>query len=84
MGLTARQRAAMRHPDKLGAGAKMRKKLHGEEKVGVVMSEFKRGTLRSGSGQHVGNRKQAISIAMSEAGMSNAKGRPKTHTKRRG
>lgn len=58
------------HPDVLGAGAKKRKKLHGKEKIGVVMGEFKRGTLRSGSGEHVKSRKQAIAIAMSEAGMS--------------
>ena len=40
-------------------------------KVGVVMSEFKRGTLRSGgSGKPVKSRKQAIAIALSEAGLS--------------
>jgi hypothetical protein len=32
----------------------------------AVMSEFKRGTLRSASGQHVKNPKQAIAIALSE------------------
>ncbi len=64
----ARKKEAMRHPDKLGAGAKKRKKLPPKEKVGVVMSEFKRGTLNSGSGHKVTNPKQAIAIAMSEAG----------------
>jgi hypothetical protein len=61
---------ALKHPDKLGAGAKMRKQLGGQDKVHAVMSEFKRGTLHSGSGEKVKNRKQAIAIAMSEAGLS--------------
>jgi hypothetical protein len=39
----------------------------GKEKVATVMREFKRGTLRSSSGQKVRNRKQAIAIALSEA-----------------
>ena len=64
---------AMEHPDKLGAGAKKRKSLHGKDKVEVVMKEFKRGTLRSGSGQKVVNPKQGIAIALSEAGMSKKK-----------
>lgn len=46
------------------------KHVKGQEKVGVVMHEFKRGTLHSGSGGIVKNRKQAIAIAMSEAGLS--------------
>lgn len=58
------------HPDKPGSGAKKRKGLHGKDKVHVVMGEYKRGTLRSGSGQHVKSRKQAVAIALSEAGMS--------------
>jgi hypothetical protein len=41
----------------------------GEKKVGKVMSEFKSGSLKSSSGQKVKSRKQAIAIAMSEAGM---------------
>ena len=36
-------------------------------KVGKVMGEFKRGTLRSSSGDKVTNRKQGIAIALSEA-----------------
>ncbi len=60
---------AMRHSNILGAGAKKRKHLKGQAKVGVVMSEFKRGTLHSGSGDIVRNPKQAIAIALSEAGM---------------
>lgn len=66
----SRKKEAMKHPDKLGAGAAKRKKLPAKEKAGVVMSEFKHGTLNSGSGQKVTNRKQAIAIAMSESGQS--------------
>lgn len=57
----------MRHPDRLGAGAKKRKHLPAKEKVGVVMREFKRGTLHSGSGGKVTNPKQAVAIGLSEA-----------------
>lgn len=39
-------------------------------KVRTVLSEFKAGTLRSGSGHKVTSRAQAIAIAMHEAGMS--------------
>lgn len=41
-------------------------------KVGKVMHEFKAGELHSGSksGPAVTNKKQAIAIALSEAGMS--------------
>jgi hypothetical protein len=43
-----------------------------KETVGRVMHEFKHGELRSGaSGQKVKNPKQAIAIALSEAGASN-------------
>jgi hypothetical protein len=38
-------------------------------KVGKVMGEFKRGSLKSSSGKKVRGRKQAIAIALSEAGM---------------
>lgn len=73
--MTKKQRAKYyKHPDKPGAGAKMRKKIkHGKDKVGVVMGEFKRGTLRSSSGDKVTNPKQAKAIALSEAGMSKKK-----------
>lgn len=71
--LSEKQMAATKHPNKLGAGAKKRKHLTGEEKVPVVMHEFKKGTLHSGSGEIVKNRKQAIAIAMSEAGLSKKK-----------
>lgn len=41
-----------------------------KSKVEKVMGEFKRGTLKSSSGKKVKSRKQAVAIAMSEAGMS--------------
>ncbi len=43
-----------------------------QTKVGKVMSEFKAGTLHSGSpsGPKVKSRKQAVAIGMSEAGKS--------------
>ncbi|NDE12726.1 MAG: hypothetical protein EBZ99_03730 [Actinobacteria bacterium] len=46
----------------------------GQKKVGKVMREFKKGELHSGkSGKIVKNPKQAIAIALSEAGMSRKK-----------
>jgi hypothetical protein len=41
--------------------------------VGRVMHEFKRGELDSGSGRKVRNPKQAIAIALSEAGASRSR-----------
>jgi hypothetical protein len=46
-----------------------------EKKIGKVMSEYKAGTLKSGKvspgkGPKVTSRKQAIAIALSEAGKS--------------
>lgn len=61
------QKKAMKHSNTLGAGARKRESLSGKEKIPVVMSEFKRGTLHSGSGQIVHNPKQAIAIAISES-----------------
>jgi hypothetical protein len=45
----------------------------GRKKVEKVMSEYKSGSLKSGSGKKVTTRKQAIAIAMSEAGMTRKK-----------
>lgn len=70
-----RKKSAMKHEDKLGEGAKKRKHLPNKEKVGVVMSEFKKGTLHSGSGEKVTNPKQGIAIALSEAKMDKKKGK---------
>ena len=46
-----------------------------QKKVEKVMKEFKKGKLHSGSkkGPKVKSRKQAIAIALSEAGMSKKK-----------
>lgn len=48
-----------------------------DAKVGKVMKEYKEGTLKSGSGKKVTNKKQAVAIAMSEAGMSKDKKKKK-------
>jgi hypothetical protein len=59
---------ALKHKNKLGEGAKKRKYLKTpEEKIKTVMTEFKRGTLHSGSGEVVKNKDQALAIALSEA-----------------
>ena len=42
-------------------------------KVHKVMSEYKHGDLKSGSGKKVRSRKQAVAIAMSESGQSRRK-----------
>lgn len=44
-----------------------KKKLKKQNKIAVVMHEFKEGKLRSGSGQTVTNPKQAIAIGISES-----------------
>ena len=51
-----------------------------QKKVGKVMHEYKEGTLHSGSkmGKVVKNPKQAVAIALSEAGMA----KPKKTTKK--
>lgn len=47
-----------------------------EKKMGKVMREFKAGKLHSGKGgKVVKSPKQAIAIALSEAGMSKKKGK---------
>jgi hypothetical protein len=64
----------MKHTNKLGAGASKRKQIKNpQDKVHIVMKEFKRGTLHSGSGDIVTNPKQGIAIAMSEAGLNKRK-----------
>lgn len=45
----------------------MKKPSAAQRKVHKVMSEFKRGTLKSSSGQKVKNRKMAVAIGLSEA-----------------
>ena len=49
----------------------MKKPTMAQKKVGKVMHEYKAGTLHSGKGgKVVKNPKQAVAIALSEAGMS--------------
>lgn len=68
-------KAAMKHADKPGAGAKKRAHLKNPKtKVATVMEEFKRGTLHSGKSKApVTNRKQAVAIGLSEARKAGAK-----------
>ena len=52
----------------------MKKPTMAQKKVGKVMHEYKEGTLHSGKGgKVVKNPKQAVAIALSEAGMSKPK-----------
>lgn len=44
-----------------------------KSKVEKVMREYKAGKLKSGSGDKVKSRDQAVAIAMSEAGMAKKK-----------
>jgi hypothetical protein len=44
-----------------------------KDKVAKVMREYKAGKLKSSSGDKVTSQKQAVAIAMSEAGMSKEK-----------
>ena len=57
-----------------------KKPTKGQKKVEKVMSEYAAGTLKSSSGRKVTSRKQAIAIALSEAGMA----KPKKPTKKGG
>ena len=45
----------------------------GKRKIHKVMKEHKQGKLKSGGRKKVGNRKQAVAIALSEARRSGAK-----------
>jgi hypothetical protein len=52
------------------------------EKIGKVMGEYKRGKLKSSSGDKVKSRDQAVAIAMSEAGRAMPKRGGRTATNR--
>ncbi len=58
----------------------MAEKMKGPKKVAKVMKEYGKGELHSGKpgpgkGAVVKNKKQAVAIAMSEAGMAKKKGK---------
>ncbi len=53
------------------------------EKVGRAMRERKKGKLKSGSGQKVKSRKQAIAIGLSEARRAGGKVPPKKKSKKK-
>jgi hypothetical protein len=50
--------------------AKPKTKAGKKEKIKKVMGEYKQGNLKSSSGQAVTDKKQAVAIALSEAGAS--------------
>ena len=56
----------------LSSGARQMTKKAKQAKIAKIMREFKAGTLKGSDKKPVTNRKQAIAIAMSEAGMSMA------------
>ena len=49
----------------------------GQEKIDIVLGEFKRGKLKSSTDQPITSRKQALAIALSEAGLSGRQKRKK-------
>lgn len=67
--MSRKLKAAMRHVKRVDAG----KKLHKSRKFKVVMDEYARGTLKSGSGEKVKDQKQALAIAYSESRKAKSK-----------
>ncbi len=70
------QKEALRHPNKLGAGAMKRRKLKSSERPAVIATEFKRGTLHSGSGEIVTNPAMMRAIIRSETKKSRSGSEP--------
>jgi Family of unknown function (DUF6496) len=68
-------KAAMKHKDEPGEGAKKRKKIKDpKKKIATVMEEYKHHTLHSGKSKApVKKRSQAVAIALSEARKAGAK-----------
>lgn len=55
--------------------SRARTKAGKQRAVGREMHKFKAGTLKSGSGGKVRSRKQAVAIALSQAGLGRSSGR---------
>lgn len=55
---------ALKHKNVLGAGEKKRKHLSKSDYASAIMREMHRGTLHSGSGAIVKNKRQALAIIM--------------------
>ena len=74
-GVHHHSKAAMKHKDEPGEGAKKRAHIKNPKtKISTVMEEYKHGTLHSGKSEKpVSNRKQAVAIALSEARHAGAK-----------
>lgn len=74
-GAAAKKTATKRAGPKTKASKKQAKSPSAKKKIAKVMREYKHGTLHTGSkkGPVVKSRKQAIAIALSEAGASNQK-----------
>lgn len=53
---------AMQHADKLGEGAKKRKKLSAKDNASALTREYKRGTLYAGNGKKVVSKEQLRAI----------------------
>jgi len=69
MAKTTAARKAKQAEKKARAAEKKAKKVQ-PEKVEKVMEEFKAGDLKTSAGETVTEQKQAVAIAMSEAGLS--------------
>ena len=63
--LRAAVKKAMKHADKLGAGAKKRKGLSAKDNASALTREYERGTLYAGNGKKVKSRAQLRAIIAS-------------------